>query len=76
MKLMVVILIIFIILIILGVLLLRKYYIDWCKSYGKKRKSRELQDRMEFLIKFIAVMFLLVIFAATMIVDCLRLEGR
>lgn len=76
MKLIIICLIIFIILAILGVLLLRKYYIDWCRSFRNKRKSKELQDRMEFLVKFTAVMLLLVIFAATMIVDCLRLKGR
>lgn len=76
MKLMVLILILFILLLGVGILLLRKYYIDWCKSFRNKKKSRELMERMEFLIKFIAVMLLLIIFMATMIYDCLMMKGR
>ncbi len=76
MKFMLLVLILFILLLGVGILLLRKYYIDWCKSCKDKRKSRELQDRMEFLVKFIAVMILLVIFTATMIYDCFMMKGR
>lgn len=76
MKFLVFSLIIFIILLLLGVVFFRKYYIDWCKSCRDKRRSRDLCDKMEFLIKFISVMLLLIIFVATMIYDCLSLEGR
>lgn len=71
MRFMILVLTVCIILLIFGVLFLRKYYIDWCKSCRNKRKSRELLDKMEFLIKFIAVMFLLVILTATLLYDCL-----
>ena len=62
-----------IILMLFGVLFLRKCYIDWCKSVRNKRKSRELLEKIEFLIRFIAVMLLLVVFVATMIIDCLKM---
>ena len=71
MRFMILVLTVCIILLIFGVLFRRKYYIDWCKSCRNKRKSRELLDKMEFLIKFIAVIFLLVILMATMLYDCL-----
>lgn len=76
MRFMVLVLVVFILLLVFGVLFLRKYYINWCKSFRNKRKSRELQDKMEFLVKFIAVMILLVIFTATMIYDCFMMKGR
>lgn len=76
MKFMVIILALFIVMLVLGVVVLRKYYIDWCKSSKDKRKSRKLQEIMEFLVKFMAVMLLLVIFVATMIYDCLMMKGR
>lgn len=75
MRLMVLTLVVFILMFLVGVLLLRKYYIDWCKSLRDRRKSKELQDRMEFLVKFIAVMFLLIILMATMLYDCLMMKG-
>lgn len=75
MKFMVIILALFIVMLVFGVLVLRKYYIDWCKSSKDKRKSRKLQETMEFLVKFMAVMLLLVIFVATMIYDCLMMKG-
>lgn len=75
MRFMILVLTVCIILLIFGGLFLRKYYIDWCKSCRNKRKSRELLDKMEFLIKFIAVMFLLVILTATMLYDCLMMKG-
>lgn len=75
MKLMVLVLILFILMLVSGVLLLRKYYIDWCKSFKNKRKSRELQEKMEFWVKFVAVMILLIIFVATMIYDCIMMKG-
>lgn len=73
MKFMVVVLIVLVILLVSGVLILRKYYIDWCKSFKDKRKSRDLQDKMEFLVKFIAVVFLLIFFVVTMLFDCMRM---
>lgn len=76
MRFMVLVLLLLILMFILGVLLLRKNYIDWCKSFRNRRKSRELQDRMEFLVKFIAVMFLLIILMATMLYDCFMMKGR
>lgn len=76
MKFMVLVLILLILMFVCGVLLLRKYYIEWCKSFRNKKKSREFMDKMEFLIKFIAVMLLLIIFVATMIYDCLMMKGR
>lgn len=76
MKFMVLVLILLILMFVCEVLLLRKYYIDWCKSFRNKKKSRELIERMEFLIKFIAVILLLIIFVATMIYDCLMMKGR
>lgn len=76
MKFMVLVLILLILMFVCGVLLLRKYYIDWCKSFRNKKKSRELMDKMEFLIKFIAVILLLIIFVATMIYDCMMMKGR
>ena len=76
MKLMVLTLVVFILMLVIGVLLLRKCYIEWCKSYRNKRKSRELIERMEFLIKFIAVMILLIIFVITMLYDCFMMKGR
>lgn len=75
MKLMVLVLILFILMLVSGGLLLRKYYIDWCKSFKNKRKSRELQEKMEFWVKFVAVMILLIIFVATMIYDCIMMKG-
>lgn len=75
MRFMVLILTVCIILMVIGVLFLRRYYIEWCKSCRNKRKSRELIERMEFLIKFIAVMILLIIFVITMLYDCL-MKGR
>ncbi len=75
MRFMVLVLVVFILLLVFGVLFLRKYYINWCKSFRNKRKSRELQDKMEFLVKFIAVMILLVIFTTTMIYDCICMKG-
>lgn len=76
MKFMVLVLILLILMFVCGVLLLRKYYIEWCKSFRNKKKSRELIERMEFLIKFIAVILLLIIFVATTIYDCLMMKGR
>lgn len=75
MRFMVLVLTVCIILIVIGVLFLRKYYIDWCKSFKNKRKSRELMDKIEFLVKFITVMILLIIFVITMLYDCL-MKGR
>lgn len=75
MELMVLVLILFILMLVSGVLFLRKYYIDWCKSFKNKRKSRELQEKMEFWVKFVAVMILLIIFVATMIYDCIMMKG-
>ena len=75
MKLMIIVLAVLIILILFGVLFLRKCYIDWCKSVRDKSRSRELLEKIEFLIKFMAVMLLLVIFVITMIFDCLKM-GR
>jgi len=75
MKLMVLTLVVFILMLLAGVLYLQKYYIDWCKSFRNKRKSRELLNKMEFLMKFVAVMFLLVILTATMIYDCIMMKG-
>ena len=73
MKLMILVLAVLIILILSGVLLLRNYYIAWCKSVRNKRRSRELLEKMEFLIKFIAVMLLLMVFVATMVFDCIKM---
>lgn len=75
MKLMVLTLVVFILMFLFGVLYLRKCYIEWCKSYKDKRKSKELMNKMEFLVKFIAVMILLIIFVATMIYDCFMMKG-
>ena len=73
MRLMILVLAVLIILMLFGVLLLRKYYVDWCKSMRNKRRSRELLEKMEFLIKFIAVMLLLMVFVATMVFDCIKM---
>lgn len=75
MRVMFLVLVVLVILLASGVLLLRKCYIDWCRCCRNRRRSRELQDRMEFYVRFIAVMLLLLIFVATMIVDCLEMEG-
>lgn len=75
MRFMVLVLVLLVLLLIAGVLVLKKYYIDWCKSFKNKRKSRELMDKIEFLVKFIAVMILLIIFVITMLYDCL-MKGR
>lgn len=75
MRFMVLVLLLLILMFILGVLLLRKNYIDWCKSFRNRRKSKELLDKMEFLLKFIVVMILLVILTATAIYDCM-MKGR
>jgi len=76
MRLMVLTLVVFILFLVSGVLFLRKSYIEWCKSFRNRRKSRELLDKMEFLLKFIAVMFLLIILMATMLYDCFMMKGR
>lgn len=76
MRFMVLILVVFILTLILGVLYLRKCYIEWCKSYRNKRKSRELLDKMEFLVKFIVVIILLIIFVITMVYDSICMKGR
>ena len=73
MKLMIIVLSALIILMLSGVLFLRKYYFAWCKSVRNKRKSGELLEKIEFLIRFIAVMLLLMVFVATMIFDCLKM---
>ena len=73
MKLRIIVLLVLIISSIIGVLLLRKYYFAWCKSVRNKRKSGELLEKIEFLIRFIAVMLLLMVFVATMIFDCLKM---
>ncbi len=72
---MIIVLAVLIILMLFGVLLLRKYYVDWCKSTRDKRKSRDLLEKIEFLVRFIAVILLLAIFVVTMIFDCLKM-GR
>lgn len=76
MRFMFLVLVLLVLMLICGVLILKKYYIDWCKSFRNKRKSRELIERMEFLIKFIAVMILLIIFVITMLYDCFMMKGR